>query len=169
LPEISVSGNLSEMKKLLGVFAFLSIYSVQAQSFTLTDTTFTKGDTLAFVVDFENGQAKMMEQSHAFLDQLADLLFKYDFLKIEVGNYIDFRGVDAYNFKLTKQRADVIVAYLVNKGIAAARLTSMGYGERKQLYSETEISHQKVYELRNNMLRESCRTEFKILSVNFKL
>jgi outer membrane protein OmpA-like peptidoglycan-associated protein len=158
------------MKKWIFIFGVViySLYS-KAQSFTVADSAFATGDTLAEVIDFEVQQAIIMEQSYPFLDQLAELLFKYSFLKLEIGNYIDFRGVDAYNLKLTKQRAQAIVNYLVSKGIDASRLVAVGYGERKQLYTENEISRQKVFELRNKMLRESCRTEFKILSVNFKL
>lgn len=158
------------MKNLVILTAVLFIPARSfSQAFTLTDSTFSKGDTLAEVIDFDYGQAIILEQSFPFLDQLADLLFKYNNLKIEVGNYIDFRGVDTYNLKLTKQRADAIVAYLVSRGIDKTRLVAMGFGERKQLYTETEISRQKVYELRNDMLRKVARTEFKILSVDFKL
>ena len=79
-----ISHQTRTMKKLIFLLAVLTLPARSfSQAFTLTDTTFAQGDTLAFVVDFENGQAKLMEESLPFLDQLAEVLFKYDFLKID--------------------------------------------------------------------------------------
>ncbi|MBI2417164.1 MAG: OmpA family protein [Ignavibacteriales bacterium] len=42
--------------------------------------------------------------------------------------YTDYIGTDAYNQELSVQRAEVVKAYMVSKGIADARLSTVGYG-----------------------------------------
>ena len=43
------------------------------------------------------------------------------------------RGADDYNLRLTQARAESVVAYLVEKGVAPARLVARGYGETRPL------------------------------------
>ena len=43
--------------------------------------------------------------------------------------YTDNTGSEKYNQKLSQKRADAVRDYLVAKGIAASRLTAVGYGE----------------------------------------
>ena len=43
--------------------------------------------------------------------------------------HTDFRGSNEFNQKLSQQRAESVVNYLISKGIAADRLTPVGYGE----------------------------------------
>jgi outer membrane protein OmpA-like peptidoglycan-associated protein len=51
-------------------------------------------------------------------------------LFLEVQGHADDRGADAYNIALTRDRAAAVVQALTQRGIAASRLRSGGYGER---------------------------------------
>jgi outer membrane protein OmpA-like peptidoglycan-associated protein len=49
---------------------------------------------------------------------------------ITVEGHTDDRGSDAYNQKLSEQRAHSVAAWLTAHGVAAARITTRGYGEK---------------------------------------
>lgn len=59
------------------------------------------------------------------------LLFLYDNpdLKVELASHTDARGSDAYNLQLSQKRAQAVVDYLVENGIARNRMIAKGYGE----------------------------------------
>lgn len=63
------------------------------------------------------------------LEALAGLMFKYPGMKIELAAHTDTRGTAAYNQQLSEKRAASTKRYLVNKGIAAFRIQTVGYGE----------------------------------------
>lgn len=48
---------------------------------------------------------------------------------VTITGYTDRIGTDAYNRKLSEQRAAAVKAYLVGKGIEARRLVAVGKGE----------------------------------------
>ncbi|WP_420146991.1 OmpA family protein [Spirosoma sp.] len=87
------------------------------------------------------------------LDKLVAILQDNPTLKIELGSHTDTRASDAYNQKLSQNRAKSAVEYIVSKGIAADRLTYKGYGETQLIIknAKTEEEHQR-----------NRRTEFKI-------
>lgn len=49
--------------------------------------------------------------------------------KIEIQGHTDWIGSDAYNQALSERRASSVRNYLVSQGIAAGRITTIGYGE----------------------------------------
>lgn len=63
----------------------------------------------------------------------------YQFLKtnprvtVSIIGHTDNQGSDAHNLTLSKNRADVVVKYLTEKGIAPARMTSDGKGAGKPI------------------------------------
>ncbi|MCF8243851.1 MAG: OmpA family protein [Saprospiraceae bacterium] len=71
------------------------------------------------------------------LDRVVELMKKYPTLEIELGSHTDARGSDSYNERLSQQRANAAVKYIVSKGISRGRLTAKGYGE-SQLLNECE-------------------------------
>ena len=87
------------------------------------------------------------------LDKLVTILQDNPTLKIELGSHTDARDTDAYNQKLSQNRAKSAFEYIVSKGIAADRLTYKGYGETQLIIknAKTEEEHQR-----------NRRTEFKI-------
>ncbi len=101
---------------------------------------------------FDFDKATIRPESANELERLIKLLNENPTIKIELGSHTDSKGSDEYNLKLSDNRSKSVVDYLIGKGIAAARLTSKGYGETKPIdTNETDAGRQ------NNR-----RTEFKI-------
>lgn len=86
-------------------------------------------------VNFESGSAKLLPESMNVLDSIANDLLDNPDLNIEIGGHTDNTGSAATNRRLSKERAETVRAYLVGKGIPAARLTSMGYGPDRPIAS----------------------------------
>jgi outer membrane protein OmpA-like peptidoglycan-associated protein len=63
------------------------------------------------------------------LDKLVAVLKENPTIWIELGSHTDSRGNDLYNQKLSQNRANSAVAYIISKGIAKERITAKGYGE----------------------------------------
>lgn len=89
-----------------------------------------EGDTFVLRgVNFEFDKAKLTVNAKQLLDPVADALIARPDIKIEVDGHTDSRGSDAYNQKLSEARAASVMAYLVERGVAADRMTSKGFGE----------------------------------------
>lgn len=90
------------------------------------------------------------------LDTLVQTLVDNPKISIELSSHTDARGKDAYNLKLSQQRAQAAVDYIVSKGIDKARITAKGYGETRPLIpnAKTEEEYQR-----------NRRTEFKVTRV----
>jgi outer membrane protein OmpA-like peptidoglycan-associated protein len=70
----------------------------------------------------------MKKDSVALLDEAARVLAEHPELKIEIGAHTDNSGNIVKNTHLSQRRADAIREHLVRKGIARARMRSVGYG-----------------------------------------
>lgn len=77
--------------------------------------------------DFD--KATLRPESQKALDELVKLLQENPNVTIELSAHCDYKGPAEYNKRLSQQRAESVVAYLISKGIAKDRLTPMGYGK----------------------------------------
>ena len=85
-------------------------------------------------VYFETARATIKPESFPLLDQIAALLDEHpEVRRIRIEGHTDIRGDDTYNLKLSQERAAAVRSYLVDHGVAAKRLSSVGYGETKPL------------------------------------
>ena len=85
-------------------------------------------------VSFRPGTAELESRSLPILDAVASTLQgNPSILEVEVQSHTDERGDDDVNLKLSEQRAQVVMKYLVDKGVAQARLTAQGYGETQPI------------------------------------
>ncbi|GAC1377543.1 MAG: OmpA family protein [Hymenobacter sp.] len=91
------------------------------------------------------------------LDTLVQTLVDNPKIDIELSSHTDQRGKAAYNLKLSQQRAEAAVAYIVSKGIAKGRITAKGYGKTRPIVTnpKTEADYQR-----------NRRTEFKVTRIN---
>ena len=135
---------------------------------------------------FKFGSAELTPESSAGLDDLVKLLQDNPNITIEIGAHTDYVGSDEDNFKLSSQRAQAVVDYLLAKGIEQARLTAKGYGEsqpvvpdkalvRKNRFLRVGVPLTEEYvsklddkqkEIANGLNR---RTEFKVLKTTYNM
>ncbi len=102
---------------------------------------------------FEYNKADLKSESFDELNKVVDFLKNKPTVEIEISGHTDDKGSDDYNMKLSQQRAESVVKYLTDKGIAASRLTAKGYGETNPIASNaTEAGRE-----------QNRRVEFKIL------
>ena len=80
-------------------------------------------------VNFDFDKATLRQEDIAAINRDVTSLDTWGNANIEVAGHTDSRGSDAYNMKLSQQRAEAVRNYLVSKGIAADRLSAKGYGE----------------------------------------
>ena len=79
--------------------------------------------------DFD--KATLRPESTKALDELIKLLNENPNVTIELSAHCDYRGAVEYNKVLSQKRAESVVNYLVEHGIAADRLSPVGYGKEK--------------------------------------
>lgn len=82
---------------------------------------------------------------------------------MEIGYHTDQRGSAEYNQKYSQLKAEIVSAYLIERGIDPRRLVSKGYGESQALISQREIFSMPK-EDQEKAYSENRRFEFKILN-----
>ncbi|MHC1707215.1 MAG: PorP/SprF family type IX secretion system membrane protein [Bacteroidales bacterium] len=84
---------------------------------------------IAKVVYFVTASARITEYSQKKLDELVTILKEYPTLKVNIEGHCDSRGSEAYNQRLSEDRAASVRSYLIDHGISTSRISSAGYGE----------------------------------------
>ncbi len=87
--------------------------------------------TAAMNISFGTGanNLKLTSKSNAHLDKIVTIMNENPGLHIRVEAHTDNAGDDNANMQLTKDRAEGVKTYLVEKGISADRITTEGFGE----------------------------------------
>lgn len=78
---------------------------------------------------------RLVTNAYLMLDQVVMLMNKYPGLKLEIGVHTDNQGVPATLQFQSQKRAEVIMNYLINRGISSSRLTARGYGSVRPIAS----------------------------------
>jgi len=133
--------------------------------------------------DFD--KATLRPESTEALDKLIALLNENPNVTIELSAHTDYRGSAAYNERLSQRRAESVVNYLIEHGIAQDRLSPMGYGKMKpktikRKLTETYdwlkegdvLTEEFIMALNDEEKQEICnqlnrRTEFKVLRTTY--
>lgn len=156
------------MKKVLAC-CLISLASLSAfpQTFSLSDTHFTKGSYYrTYRILFELAKPTLLEQSKPLLDSIAIFMNNNPTLQFEIGVNSDSRGSDISNTNITAARAKSIQQYLVGKQVSETRLKSVGYGESQLLIKDQEINGLKTIEEKEGQHQLNRRVEFKIIALN---
>lgn len=134
--------------------------------------------------DFD--KATLRPESKAALDEMIKMLNDNPNVTIELGAHTDRKGTEKYNEGLAQRRAQSVVDYLIEGGIAPDRLEAKGYGEsvpkviNKKMAREHDFLHEgdtlsapfiekltpEQQEIADQINR---RTEFKVLRTNYNL
>ena len=88
---------------------------------------------------FDFNSSTLQEASFYTLDKQAAFLLDSKDISLEIEGHTDSLGGDEYNKELSQRRADAVKSYLVSKGIASERLTTIGFGSEQPISdNETE-------------------------------
>ncbi|KQC32150.1 cell envelope biogenesis protein OmpA [Nonlabens sp. YIK11] len=82
---------------------------------------------------FELNKSDIQAQSAQTLSDIIDILKKYPEAEFSIDGHTDSQGSEAYNQKLSEERANSVLRYLVNGGIDPDRLSAEGFGESKPI------------------------------------
>ena len=83
------------------------------------------GDRVFF--DFDRSNLK--PDAQATLDRQSGWLAKYPQVNVQVAGNTDDRGTEEYNLALGQRRANSARDYLVARGVAGSRITTISYGK----------------------------------------
>lgn len=109
--------------------------------------------------DFD--KATLRPESTASLDKLVALLNENPNVTIELSAHTDYRGSQEYNKRLSQRRAESVVNYLVEHGIAADRLSPVGYGKEKPKTVKRKLTEQYDWLKESDVLTEEFITNLK--------
>lgn len=84
-------------------------------------------------VHFDYDSARLTEDAKSALAANASILADHPELQVEVQGHADERGTIDYNLALGQRRANTVVSYLTNQGVAPSRLPVITYGEERPL------------------------------------
>jgi len=135
---------------------------------------------------YEFGKWDLTPASEAGLQVLVKILKDNPNITIELSSNTDYVGYNDANKILSEKRAKSVVDYLISKGIAADRLTSVGNGEEKPVVVDAALAAKYKYLKENDVLDEAFvtklapdqqevvnqinrRTEFRVLKTTYKL
>jgi outer membrane protein OmpA-like peptidoglycan-associated protein len=82
---------------------------------------------------FESAKEVIKPSSYKVLDKIVDIMNKNSDFKLKISGHTDNQGNDRENLNLSDKRALATKQYLMDKGISADRLESIGYGETKPI------------------------------------
>jgi outer membrane protein OmpA-like peptidoglycan-associated protein len=80
---------------------------------------------------FDYNSASLRSASRTTLNALGQNFRQYPDNRIFVEGYTDSTGTDAYNQRLSEQRAAAVADYLIDQGVSAGAITVFGYGESR--------------------------------------
>lgn len=80
-------------------------------------------------VKFETGSARITKASLGILDDVVKVMEDHPSYNLDIHGHTDNTGNADKNLQLSKDRAASVKAYLVSKGVEAARLRSEGFGQ----------------------------------------
>ena len=134
--------------------------------------------------DFD--KATLRPESQTALNELVKMLNENPNITIELSAHTDYKGSDQYNERLSQRRAESVVNYLIDHGIASDRLTPKGYGEGKPKRIKKKVAEKYEFLKEGDVLteefvtalpeeqQEQCnqlnrRTEFIVLRTTYGL
>ncbi|MCX6258775.1 MAG: OmpA family protein [Bacteroidia bacterium] len=109
---------------------------------------------------YEFDKYDLTQESKNIIDSiLLKIMNENPDISIELLSHTDSKGEDLYNMKLSQERAESVVNYLVEKGIDKSRLTAKGFGKTMPVAPNTNPDGSDNPDGR----KKNRRTEFRII------
>lgn len=97
----------------------------------ILDKIFTNQEIVLENIYYDYDKSNIREDAKPALHDLIELLKKNPQIRIQLASHTDCRGTTSYNESLSQRRAESVVLYLSENGIAPERLVARGFGESR--------------------------------------
>ena len=101
----------------------------------VSDEAIKRLNDYAKTILFDSGKSSFQKQTYPVLEAITAILKEYPNSKFSIEGHTDSDGSDASNQTLSENRAAAVKDYLIEKGIASSRLSSVGFGEKSPIDS----------------------------------
>jgi outer membrane protein OmpA-like peptidoglycan-associated protein len=95
-------------------------------------------------ITFETGSATLTPQGRAAVDQAAGILRASPTIRVRIEGHTDSTGTPEANLALSRARAQTVLDTLLSLGIAADRMSAVGYGDTRPEVPDTTPANQAV-------------------------
>lgn len=99
-----------------------------SESLTPFEVIITETEVILKNVYFDFNKSNITSQGAAELDKLVKVMKENSRMVIFVKSHTDSKGSASYNLKLSEQRAQSTVQYIISKGIESERISGKGFG-----------------------------------------
>lgn len=116
----------------------------QNQKIVLMMEPFRAGKTMQIEeIEFQPGTSEFMQGSEGKLRRLRDFMALNADVSIEIQGHVFEQGGNSLGGqRLSEARAKRVLQYLVSQGIDKERMTAVGYGNTKPIYSEPKFAYE---------------------------
>ncbi|MDE7153500.1 MAG: OmpA family protein [Muribaculaceae bacterium] len=135
---------------------------------------------------YDYDKATLRPESKTALDEMVQVMNDNPHITIEMASHTDRHGSEQYNMNLSQRRAQSVIDYLIEHGVAKDRLQAQGYGKArpktitKKLarefpqFTEGTVLTPEYIETLQQPDRDAAdqinrRTEFQVLSTNYMM
>ena len=124
-------------------------------NFQLESVVIEEGQIISFDnIYFDVASSTIKRESYDVLNEIVDILNVNRNAMIQIAGHTDSDGSGSYNQTLSEQRAASVKNYLVEHGISAGRLTTVGFGENQPVVPNNSAANKAM----------NRRIEFTVLS-----
>ena len=153
LPKILKKSDLKHLAKHLK----LSDTTTTAYKLNEFRNKFKVGDKLEFnKILFEEDKYDLNMESITELEELYGLMKSYPEIKVEISGHTDSLGKHRHNARLSQKRSQIVVNYLIKRGVDKHRLTAKGYAELMPITTNETEEGRKM----------NRRTEFTVIKID---
>lgn len=111
---------------------------------------------------FDFNKATLRDISKVELEKLTKLMELNSKMSVEISGHTDAKGNEDYNLKLSQDRAQAVVNYLINRGIDKNRMLAKGYGKSKPIAQNYNTDGSENAE----GMQQNRRVELKVTGLN---
>ncbi len=125
-------GNEALRQKLVTNIAanLTSSYNIKDALTIMTSAQTDLNATLAGrIIEFDSGSSNIRDPSKKILDEIAQRIVSLGAKTVEVIGHTDNQGNPSNNLILSRARAEAVKIYLIQKGIAAEKISTNGLGD----------------------------------------
>lgn len=93
-------------------------------------------------VNFDFDSSELTAEAKKNLDAVAEIFIEFPDTELMIEGHTDSVGDENYNMKLSKRRADAVVAYIKSRGVAGNRFKVEAFGETRPRFDNDTKENQ---------------------------